>query len=350
MVYDKKQKNFLIIEGGQVHYEAADFLKGFSIITIVLMHIVQNYLVNVPGFVYTASSLGGAGVHLFFICSGFGLYLSYLRHKQTFPEFIRRRFSKIYIPYIIVVLVSFFVPCMYEGSDRFIALLSHIFLFKMFMPAYEQSLGGQFWYISTIIQFYIVFIPLCYLRKKAGKKRIFLLICLALSALWWVFTYVAGISGIRIWASFFLQYLWEFALGMCIAEHLSSGGSIKVRRLAILIVSLVCIAVNGIMALSADALKTFNDIFSVFGFGCLVIFIYSLGIGWFNRLMLWFSKISYEWYLVHILLITVIFEIADPQTLGSSIIAGLVSLPITIAAAYFYNKAISLVSGKLKKT
>ena len=347
---DKKNKNYLIIEGGQKHYELPDYLKGLAIIMVVVIHIVQNYLVNVPYTIHMLFSFIGASVHLFFICSGFGLYLSYLKHPMGFWEFIRKRFTRVYVPYIIIVLISFFVPCMYEGSDRFIALLSHVFLFKMFIPAYEQSLGGQFWYISTIIQFYIVFIPLCYLRKKAGKKRIFLLICLALSALWWVFTYVAGISGIRIWASFFLQYLWEFALGMCIAEHLSSGGSIKVRRMAILIVSLVCIAVNGIMALSADALKTFNDIFSVFGFGCLVIFIYSLGIGWFNRLMLWFSKISYEWFLVHILLITVIFEIADPQTLGSSIIAALVALPITIAAAYFYNKAISLVSGKLKKT
>ena len=343
---DKSEVNYLIIEGGQKHYEAADFLKGFSIITIVLMHIVQNYLVSVPAFVYTASSLGGAGVHLFFICSGFGLYLSYLRHKQTFPEFIRRRFSKIYIPYIIVVLVSFFVPCMYEGSDRFIALLSHIFLFKMFMPAYEQSLGGQFWYTSTIIQFYLIFIPLCRLKEKSGRKRTFLLICFALSVIWWIVTYISGLCEERIWASFFLQYLWEFAFGVCIAEHLYSGRQIKVRRWLILLLAAAGLVLYAMMALRSDLLRTFNDIFSVIGYGGLVLFIYSLGIGPFNRLILWFSKISYEWYLVHILIITVIFELFSPQTLGMSVIAALAALPLTVIAAYLYNREIAKVSAK----
>lgn len=53
-----------------------DFLRGFSIFTIVLMHLVQCY--PLPGFLMKASSMGGAGVHVFILCSGFGLYLSSL--------------------------------------------------------------------------------------------------------------------------------------------------------------------------------------------------------------------------------------------------------------------------------
>ena len=90
-----------------------DFLRGFSIFTIVLMHLVQSY--HLPGFLQKATSLGGAGVHVFILCSGFGLYLSSLYKTLTYGQFLKRRFSKVYIPYLIVVIVSalYFVTKMY---------------------------------------------------------------------------------------------------------------------------------------------------------------------------------------------------------------------------------------------
>ena len=38
----------------------------------------------------------------------------------------------------------------------------------MFIPKYEESFGIQFWFISTIIQFYLLFIPMCKLKEKIG--------------------------------------------------------------------------------------------------------------------------------------------------------------------------------------
>ena len=117
---------------------------------------------------------------MFLFCSGFGLYYSYLNRKQSFGEFIKRRFTKIYIPYIVVVLISAAIPFMYYGKDRGIAVLSHIFLFKMFMPQYEESFGTQFWYISTVIQFYLIFIPLCKIKDKFSSNKAFFGMALAL--------------------------------------------------------------------------------------------------------------------------------------------------------------------------
>lgn len=37
-------------------------------------------------------------------------------------------------------------------------LLGNLFLFKMFVPEQESSTGGQMWFISTIIQFYIAWL------------------------------------------------------------------------------------------------------------------------------------------------------------------------------------------------
>ena len=43
-----------------------NYLKGFSILTIVLMHLLA--FVDVPKKIITLSAVGGAGVHVFFVC------------------------------------------------------------------------------------------------------------------------------------------------------------------------------------------------------------------------------------------------------------------------------------------
>ena len=61
--------------------EVIDFLRGFSIFTIVLMHLLQSY--PIPPFLMAASSFGGAGVHVFILCSGFGLHMAYIYSRAT---------------------------------------------------------------------------------------------------------------------------------------------------------------------------------------------------------------------------------------------------------------------------
>lgn len=49
-----------------------DYLRGFSIFTIVMAHsIIGNGL---PKIIDAVASFGGAGVHVFLLVSGFGLY------------------------------------------------------------------------------------------------------------------------------------------------------------------------------------------------------------------------------------------------------------------------------------
>lgn len=89
--------------------EIIDYLRGFSIFTIVLMHLIQSY--PIPQIIRTASSFGGAGVHVFILCSGFGLYLSHLNKPLSYINFLKRRFIKVYIPYIAIILLSACIPC-----------------------------------------------------------------------------------------------------------------------------------------------------------------------------------------------------------------------------------------------
>ena len=244
---------------------AVDYLKGFSIFTIVMMHLIQR-MTAVPNQIQVLAQIGGTGVHVFFVCSSIGLYLSYLKNKPSFFDFIKKRFSKIYFPYIIVVLISFFLPWMYSGKDRVVALLSHVFLFKMFVPRFDESFGPQLWFISTIIQLYLLFIPMCILKKKIKSNKLFFLLFFAISIGWWVFCWAAGLSHERIWNSFCLQYIWEFSLGFIIAELLLNKKAFKINNILLIIIAVVGISLQAGMALLLDSLKIFNDIPALFGY------------------------------------------------------------------------------------
>lgn len=172
--------------------EIIDFLRGFSIFTIVLMHLLQSYPIN-PLFM-KASSFGGAGVHIFILCSGFGLCLSYLNKPLTYSQFIKRRFTKVYLPYLIVVLVSAMIPFYDTSPNKILQVLSHLFFFKMFFNDLESSLGGQMWFISTLFQFYIVWFWVLKLFNRPKGVIYALLVSLAWATIVAVFIFTNKIS------------------------------------------------------------------------------------------------------------------------------------------------------------
>lgn len=183
--------------------DIVNFLRGFSITTIVIMHLLQGF--ELSDFMMKATSFGGAGVHVFILCSGFGLYLSYLHKPLGYKEFLKRRFGRVYWPMaIICILTTFWM--IFQGKDVMMPLLGNLLLFKMFVPELENSMGCQMWFVSTIIQFYIAW-PLIIrlVRIRGGIVRLLLSACygLLLLGLWVMLTSGFGIvSSYNICGSF----------------------------------------------------------------------------------------------------------------------------------------------------
>jgi peptidoglycan/LPS O-acetylase OafA/YrhL len=309
------------------------------------MHLIQGYLKSCPTIILKASSIGGTGVHIFFFCSGFGLYLSYIRKPINYFGFMKKRFLKIYIPYIIVIAVSALIPFMYDGN-HIRAFFSHVFMYKMFIPKYESSFGTQFWYISTLFQLYFVFVPLCRLKDKLGNKR-FLILTMALSVCWWGFIAFADMSDERILSSFFLQYLWEFALGMVVAEKLKLGENIECNRFQLVIIAVFGIAVAAVAALKGGILTTFNDIFAASGYLALALFVYSLNNKMIIHIILFVSTISYELYLVHILVFKIVFTVTGVSGKMECII-GVIAFGLAVLLAHVYKQiSVHLINTKI---
>lgn len=292
----------LKIEMKMKKLDVVNFLRGYSIFTIVIMHLVG--MLGISGIWEKAAAFGGAGVHVFILCSGFGLYLSYLRKPLGYIAFLKKRFTRIYMPMaVLCVATAVWMACM--GREWFMPLLGNLLLFKMFVPELESSMGGQMWFVSTIIQFYLAWPLIVKLFNIRGGVKLALIV----SLLWSTTVGLLGYAEERVWNSFFLQYLWEFCLGMKMAEiYHDNPKALEVPRWKYLLTLCVAgVGLTGIMGFAGWPWKLYNDIPSLMGYMSLALIIYKVGIKPLNRLLEWTNRFSYEWYLVHMLVFDIIF-------------------------------------------
>lgn len=334
--------------------DAVDFIRALAISCIVAYHIVTIYMHSLPAIVQKLGLVLATGTDAFFVMSGFGLYCSHKRKPLSAPKFWAKRLTKIYIPYIIVVIISYYYQDIYLAYDvpRKTALMSHIFLFKMFMPEYETSFGGLFWFISTIFQFYFVFPLLVKLYKRLGTKK-YLLLTFGINLAWAVFTVITGLETERIWNSFFLQFLFQFSLGMAAADHLEEVTQwirkCSARKLFLL--SIAGYAVLLAVYFAGGIFGAMTDLPSAVGFTFFALSLYKLGIEGFNRFMVSLSSMSYEWYLVHnIVIVFCYFNKGDfIKNMTTDIIYGVYAFLATLAVAAVYHIAWSGVSATARK-
>ena len=315
--------------------DIVNFLRGYSIFTIVLMHLVQSY--PLPSWLMKATSFGGAGVHVFILCSGFGLYLSYLNKPLKYKDFLLKRFGRIYWPMAILCLVTA-VWMLYIGEEIWMPLLGNLFLFKMFVPELECSMGGHMWFISTIIQFYLVWpIIVKLINVKLGGW-----LALAISLSWATTVYMIGCAEERVWNSFFLQYLWEFCLGMKLAGlYHKRPEALTVLKWKFLIpVCMVAVVLTGLMGVAGFPWKLYNDIPSLIGYASMALIVYKTGITCINAFFCHTNKFSYEWYLVHILVFQIVKHFAGGRipTLLEMTICILISYVAAIGYARLFIK------------
>jgi len=320
-------------------FELIDYLKGYSIFTIMLFHYVA--FLQVPAPFDQLIFFGGTGVHLFVLLSGFGLYYSYLRKPIAYPAFLKKRFLKIYVPYILIIILSALLSLglpIYDNS--LYAFGGHVFLYKMFDEQIMGSYGYPLWFISMIIQFYVCFYILVWLKHKMSNTW-FLGFGVLLSIGWALTVFLLHKENLRIWNSFFLQYLWEFALGMFLADRVFSGKSIPGTSSApwrLLVLALINCALYAAIALGAGSVgKLFNDFFALTGYSLLAIFIYLLRIKPVNQFFVYIGSISLSVYLLHILVLLILSSLFAHQATWLPV---LISMAIIIPLSALYQRGI----------
>jgi peptidoglycan/LPS O-acetylase OafA/YrhL len=156
-----------------------------------------------------------------------------------------------------------------------------------------------------------------------------------------------GKETIRVWNSFFLRYLWEFAIGMVIASEFKRNDyqlKISIKTSYILIIGLVNCALYAGLALKGGEIgKMTNDIPALIGYSSLAIWIYFVGVKVINSFFLYTGKISYSMYLLHSLIQMIVLYYIGNINIYLALIIALISVYIIADLFqknlnYFYSK------------
>lgn len=257
-----------------------------------------------------ALSLASPGVQMFILLSAFSLSLS----RETFStiSFFKRRFIKILIPYYLLVTFAFVInlldPRFYPGDGLF-AYLGHIFWYKMFFESIDSSFGGMMWFMSLLIQLYLLYPLLYYVKKRLNNNLIFFLGSLGISCAYWILISALGATEIRTVNSTALKWLWAFCGAMVLADlYRNKGYRFWQQKTIVLIpVFVVGYALYAFMALKTGPFgKLCGEIPALAGFTAATILMYQgckrLGVH-LIKFMGYLGGIAFELYLTHAIIL-----------------------------------------------
>ncbi|MCC7245838.1 MAG: acyltransferase [Saprospiraceae bacterium] len=330
--------------------EFIDFARGYAIFTIVVFHLLQKAPLSQG--LQQAITFGGTGVHLFFLLSGFGLMLS-VREPFQAVDFWQRRLLKVWWPFVVALTLSLLAHyALGFFPNDWDAWLAGVLLYQMFSDEYIESFGGHFWFISAVVQFYMLF-PVLLAMLRRLRRWPFALTGLLISTGWWVLTYALDKGSHRTWNGCSLQFIWEFALGMALADawkqwH-NNGFPIlwqRFERLSlmakVLLTGIVAALSMGLMFLMVRRMgapgRIFNDMPALAGYTSLCFGLYLTGLAWLKRFFLWVGSFSFSLYLIHVLLLDMWLLFLEKNGMTPNVVTLFPALPLMLAGAMVFEK------------
>ena len=190
---------------------ALDGVRGVACLSVVEYHV--NYLISysfhLPALLGALGSsilmAGWSGVTLFFVLSGFLLFLPYARHllfEQPWPStrtfYVRRALRILPGYYLALFLLILLAHPQYFQWDH-LGNLSLFLAFLMDAPSTYQKINGPFWTLAVEWQYYML-LPLLawgfslFVRRGTSPRQRFwrIVICLAGMIIWGIGTRYTG--------------------------------------------------------------------------------------------------------------------------------------------------------------
>ncbi|OAI88731.1 hypothetical protein AYO36_00920 [Exiguobacterium sp. KKBO11] len=159
-----------------------DALRGLAAIAVVLYHYTTRISEIYPNYSYSGFKFpyGNLGVQLFFLLSGFVIFLT-IKNKLSPIDFLKKRAIRLYPSYIICVMITYLLISTFGLVGREVSIshaLINFSLMEGFIPGIKY-VDGAYWSLTVEITFYIFIALLLYM---GFMKYIFETLCLWLAA------------------------------------------------------------------------------------------------------------------------------------------------------------------------
>ena len=279
---------------GNARLTEVDALRGVAALAVVLFHYTSQFAARYPDAPRTALQVphGHFGVNLFFIISGFVIFMT-LDRTRTAMDFVVSRFSRLYPAYWVSVLLTFAITHWLGLPGKLVdasTALANGLMFHALLRV--PHVDGVYWTLEVELLFYAGMLVLYMLRQL---DRLFLLVggLLALRFVYWGAAQWAGVDlPFIVWRLLILEHLPWFALGLCTHALLAPDPSGQRHRQA------KVLAAGAILTLLVTA-PAWRAPLAV----ALFAMVYGAASGRLTLLRLpllvWLGSISYPLYLLH---------------------------------------------------
>lgn len=278
--------------GSQVRIVQIDALRGLAALAVVLFHFTTKYrelyapTLSLPFEV----PWGHYGVNLFFIISGFVIFMT-LTRARNWRDFVLSRFSRLYPAYWAAVALTFSVVTWLGLPGKEVSLqqaLLNLLMFQTWLKV--PPVDGVYWTLLVELHFYVLAL-LLFATGRMSQCFLWLWVLFGIRLVYWLMSTRFGIDlPYAIQRALVLDFIPWFALGIC-AYFLSIDGAIaRAQVIATVVMAHALIGMNGGFALALIAAACFAGVVAA-ARGKL------WGAG--NPLLVWLGIISYTLYLVH---------------------------------------------------
>lgn len=305
-------------------------IRGLLAVCIVLHH-ASGYFTKIS-FLAPFRHIGYLVVALFFFLSGYGLMYGLEMKDKYMDGFLKKRLISILIPYWICNTVYFAATLMMGGQISVEKYLLSMVLLKV--------INGSMWYVQLLVLFYALF------YIAFSRKKNYMLFC-SLFLLFYAGGFVLGIDDL------YTQSVLAFPLGMvwCInKERLDKAMEAYYRVGLLLAVGITVLGfglkIAGTLCTSDLIIRCGNNISAV-TFCVLAIWIVKI-IRISNKTLCNLGSISYEIYLIHMLVLNIVWKVEAMRNHPMVYVAGIFAL--TYVLALTLNRVGRFVITKLNKS
>ncbi|MFA5934540.1 MAG: acyltransferase [Candidatus Paceibacterota bacterium] len=282
-------------------------LKGLSILAVVFSHLGYS-LVSDHSFLFPLSILGGVGVNIFLLLSGYGMVTSNLSKEISIPNFYKHQLLKLYKPFWLTLLFFFILDFLVLNKIYSFSYIGQSLL--GFFPRADLFLdiNSPLWYFTFIVFYYLLF-PLVFYRKHPWITGMTLAIIGYLMTLWnpqilkqvmylYKLHFLAFPSGVFIGG---LVFKYKDNLFEVITKQNWKNSKyykiIKKISYYLFVIFLVCLMGYTAYYSHVGDFYWYEQLTSLLTSGVIILlFLISK---FENRLFYWFGIFSYEIYLIH---------------------------------------------------
>lgn len=325
-----------------------DALRGLAAILVVFFHVTIN---NHSSFF----KFGTTGVDLFFMISGFVIFMS-IQNISKGTDFIINRVSRLYPAYWTAVTFTFILIILKSTFDGVSFNINQLYNFIVNLTMFQfyfkvQDLDGPYWTLVIEMIFYI-FILIIYRLKLLNRLNLIgLSVCIVVVLSINIFPESRLIKGI-IWWIPLLQFLPLFLAGTVFYRIYQS----KENQIQNYLILIFCLSSQ--VALFPFVGRSFHFInqFEYFISLSLYYFLFVLFVNnklqfIINRFSIFLGTISYSLYLIHQYLSTKIIIPYFNEQLGINfwIVTIFINLPIIVGLSALITYKIEIPCTKLLK-